>query len=56
MPRYARDILLVEDDDADALLIQDALEDRGETRSIIQVQDGVAALEHLRAPAPSTRT
>ena len=50
MPRYARDILLVEDDEADALLIQDALEDRGDARSIIQVQDGIAALEHLRTP------
>lgn len=54
MSRYARDILLVEDDAADALLIQDALEDRGETRTIIQVGDGIAALAHLRA-ADTTR-
>lgn len=50
MSPYARDILLVEDDDADAMLIQDALHDRGQTRTITQVVDGVAALEHLRAP------
>jgi CheY-like chemotaxis protein len=50
VPRYPRDILLVEDDEADALLIQEALEQRGETRSITQVQDGVAALDHLRSP------
>jgi CheY-like chemotaxis protein len=48
--QYARDILLVEDDEADALLIQEALEERGNTRSITQVHDGVAALDRLRTP------
>ncbi|MFD7697274.1 response regulator [Streptomyces sp. NPDC059805] len=41
------DVLLVEDDAADALLIQDALTERG-TRNITQVSDGIAALEFLR--------
>ena len=44
------DILLVEDDAADALLIEEALLQRGATRSIAQVPDGIAALEYLRDP------
>jgi CheY-like chemotaxis protein len=44
------DILLVEDDQADALLIEGALLDRGFGRSVTQVEDGVAALERLRDP------
>jgi len=44
------DILLVEDDAADAMLIQEALQQRGAARSITQVDDGIAALEYLRAP------
>ncbi|MFJ3582922.1 response regulator [Streptomyces sp. NPDC090127] len=43
------DVLLVEDDAADAMLIEEALSERG-TRNLVQVTDGVAALEHLRAP------
>ncbi|MFJ5229028.1 response regulator [Kitasatospora sp. NPDC088391] len=45
------DILLVEDDPADALLIEEALLDRSDTRTITQVSDGLAALERLRDPA-----
>ncbi|MGW1725859.1 response regulator [Streptomyces sp. NPDC002306] len=44
------DVLLVEDDAADALLIQDALTERG-ARNLTQVSDGVQALEYLRDPA-----
>ncbi|MFB7336208.1 response regulator [Streptomyces adustus] len=44
------DVLLVEDDVADAMLIQDALADRG-ARNLTQVSDGVQALEYLRDPA-----
>ncbi|GAA4493045.1 response regulator [Actinoallomurus oryzae] len=44
-------ILLVEDDPADALLVEEALLDGSEgDRSLVQVPDGVAALEHLRDP------
>ncbi|SDJ35855.1 response regulator [Streptomyces indicus] len=46
----AYDVLLVEDDAADAMLIQDTLAERG-TRNLTQVEDGVAALEYLRDPA-----
>ncbi|MFD9060704.1 response regulator [Kitasatospora purpeofusca] len=52
-PGRAVDVLLVEDDVADAMLIEEALTERG-TRNLVQVTDGVAALEHLRDPA-STR-
>ncbi|MBC3841520.1 response regulator [Streptacidiphilus sp. 4-A2] len=45
-----RDILLVEDDAADALLVEEALRTRGTTRSVVRVADGVAALELLRDP------
>jgi CheY-like chemotaxis protein len=48
---YPYDILLVEDDPADALLIEGALLDRGPARAVTQVDDGVAALERLRDPA-----
>ncbi|GAA5019325.1 response regulator [Kitasatospora paranensis] len=42
-------VLLVEDDAADAMLIEDALLDGGAVRSISQVPDGIAALDHLRS-------
>jgi CheY-like chemotaxis protein len=45
------DILLVEDDAADAMLIEEALLHRGASRNISQASDGVAALERLRDPA-----
>ncbi|MFD5084616.1 response regulator [Kitasatospora sp. NPDC058201] len=48
-PARPFDVLLVEDDVADAMLIEEALTERG-TRNLIQVTDGLAALEHLRAP------
>ncbi|MGY0020590.1 response regulator [Streptomyces sp. cg35] len=47
------DVLLVEDDLADAMLVQDALSARG-ARNLTQVEDGIAALEYLRDPS-STR-
>lgn len=50
--RHGYDILLVEDDAADAVLIQEALHER-DTRAITRVTDGVAALEYLRNPATS---
>jgi CheY-like chemotaxis protein len=43
-------ILLVEDDAADALLISEALHEHGRGRIVSQAGDGVAALEWLRAP------
>ncbi|WP_345107859.1 response regulator [Streptomyces drozdowiczii] len=48
-PARPFDVLLVEDDIADAMLIEEALSERG-ARNLVQVTDGVAALEHLRAP------
>ncbi|MEU9420880.1 response regulator [Streptomyces sp. NPDC051000] len=48
-PSRPYDVLLVEDDMADAMLIEEALSERG-TRNLVQVTDGVAALEHLRTP------
>ncbi|HET6855606.1 MAG TPA: response regulator [Streptomyces sp.] len=48
-PARAYDVLLVEDDVADAMLIEEALSERG-ARNLVQVTDGVAALEHLRDP------
>ncbi|MFF4449775.1 response regulator [Streptomyces sp. NPDC001502] len=48
-PARPFDVLLVEDDAADAMLIEEALSERG-TRNLVQVTDGLAALEHLRAP------
>jgi CheY-like chemotaxis protein len=47
-------ILLVEDDPADAMLIEGALLDQGTGRLVTKVDDGVAALAHLRDPE-STR-
>jgi CheY-like chemotaxis protein len=44
-------ILLVEDDPADAMLVEEALLNGGEDRVLVQVSDGVAALEHLRDAA-----
>ncbi|RAJ31759.1 response regulator receiver domain-containing protein [Kitasatospora sp. SolWspMP-SS2h] len=43
-------VLLIEDDAGDAVLIGEALNERG-ARDLIQVTDGIAALEHLRDPA-----
>jgi CheY-like chemotaxis protein len=43
------DVLLVEDDLADAMLIQDALAERG-ARNLTQVSDGIEALDYLRNP------
>jgi CheY-like chemotaxis protein len=40
-------VLLVEDDAADALLIEEALEERGLSREIRRAQDGVDALDQL---------
>ncbi|MEU3465804.1 response regulator, partial [Streptomyces sp. NPDC006733] len=48
-PARAFDVLLVEDDVADAMLIEEALSERG-ARNLVQVTDGIAALEYLRAP------
>ncbi|MFJ5220884.1 response regulator [Streptomyces sp. NPDC088354] len=48
-PARPYDVLLVEDDVADAMLIEDALTARG-TRNLTQVQDGIAALDYLRRP------
>ncbi|MFE3995423.1 response regulator [Streptomyces goshikiensis] len=48
-PALTYDVLLVEDDAADAMLIEEALSERG-SRNLFQVTDGVAALEHLRTP------
>ncbi|MFG2721898.1 response regulator [Streptomyces sp. NPDC048416] len=48
-PARPLDVLLVEDDIADAMLIEEALSERG-ARNLVRVTDGVAALEHLRAP------
>ncbi|MEU6444513.1 response regulator [Streptomyces sp. NPDC047046] len=46
-PDRPYDVLLVEDDEADALLIEDALLARG-ARNLTQVHDGVAGLDYLR--------
>ncbi|MFI1018948.1 response regulator [Streptomyces sp. NPDC020965] len=51
-PARPYDVLLVEDDLADALLIEEALSERG-ARNLTQVEDGVAALDYLRDPANS---
>ena len=44
------DILLVEDDDADAILIEEALLVRAGDRRITRAADGLDALECLRGP------
>ncbi|WP_329129596.1 response regulator [Streptomyces sp. NBC_01476] len=52
LPTRTFSVLLVEDDPADALLVEEALTDRGvATRSIRRANDGIDALEHLRSPA-----
>jgi CheY-like chemotaxis protein len=48
-PPYA--VLLVEDDPADALLMEEALGRPGLARTVSRAGDGVAALEYLRDPA-----
>jgi CheY-like chemotaxis protein len=53
VPGELRDILLVEDDPADALLISDALLQPGTGRTVTHVEDGIAALERLRESAHS---
>ncbi|WP_329500122.1 response regulator [Kitasatospora herbaricolor] len=47
-PARPLSVLLVEDDTADAMLIEEALFDRGSARTITRAEDGVAALEYLR--------
>ncbi len=49
-PARRHSVLLVEDDAADAMLIEEALVERGTLRTIIRAEDGVAALEYLRDP------
>jgi CheY-like chemotaxis protein len=49
-PARRYDILLVEDDSADALLISEALHEHGHGRIVGQAGDGVEALEWLRSP------
>ncbi|MFC1435750.1 response regulator [Streptacidiphilus sp. N1-3] len=50
-PLRSYTVLLVEDDDADAMLIEEALLDHGVARTIQRAGDGIAALAHLRDPA-----
>ena len=50
-PSRSYDILLVEDDPADALLIRDALLERDPNQVISRVEDGMAALQRLNDPA-----
>lgn len=51
VPHRAYHVLLVEDDPADALLIEEALTHGGVARAIGRADDGIAALEYLRDPA-----
>jgi len=48
-------ILLVEDNDADALLIQEALREAGVDEPVHVSPDGEAAMAHLHGSAPSAR-
>ncbi|WP_308012061.1 response regulator [Actinacidiphila acidipaludis] len=50
LPDRSYHVLLVEDDAADALLIEEAMTDKGMVRSISRATDGITALEYLRAP------
>jgi CheY-like chemotaxis protein len=50
-PARSYTVLLVEDDDADALLIEEALLERGMARAVHRATDGISALAHLRDPA-----
>ncbi|WP_328461033.1 response regulator [Streptomyces sp. NBC_00448] len=50
MPDRSYHVLLVEDDAADALLIEEAMNDKGMVRSIARATDGITALEYLRSP------
>lgn len=50
-PSRTYSVLLVEDDPADAMLIEDALSEGGMTRQLSHVGDGIEALEYLRDPA-----
>jgi len=50
-PPRTYSVLLVEDDPADALLVEDALTEVGMARSLAHVGDGIEALEYLRDPA-----
>ncbi|SFE08907.1 Response regulator receiver domain-containing protein [Actinacidiphila alni] len=49
-PRRTYSVLLVEDDPADAMLIEEALSAGGMTRRLSHVGDGIEALEFLRDP------
>jgi CheY-like chemotaxis protein len=49
-PTPPYDILLVEDDDGDAILIEDALPASVGSRRLTRAVDGIAALELLRGP------
>lgn len=51
MTLEARVILLVDDDEADALLIDEALASAQEVRTVARARDGAEALEYLRNPA-----
>ncbi|HEV2633574.1 MAG TPA: response regulator [Actinocrinis sp.] len=51
MTLEARVILLVDDDEADALLIGEALASAQEARTVARARDGAEALEYLRNPA-----
>jgi CheY-like chemotaxis protein len=48
VPTRPYNVLLIEDDPADALLVEEALIEQQVTRTVHRVEDGVAALEYLR--------
>lgn len=50
VPSRSYHVLLVEDDAADALLIEEALNENSVVRSISRATDGITALEFLRSP------